>query len=371
MTDLFEAETATTTTLDLRRLQRNKRRATRRKWTLVVSAVAIVIFALGASVAYNFVGTFEGSSNEIADYEGTGQGTLQVVVQSGDTGSDIATTLVDSGVIASRAAFLQEWNSNPDSQSVVPGYYWMHREMKAEYALQSLLDPSNRDVRNLTIPEGLTKAQTYEKIASITATSVDAVEAAAKDTDALGLPAIAKGDLEGWLAPATYEFDPDVTPAIVLKRMVAQTIQRLDDAGVEEGNREKVLNIASLVEREAKLDEDRPKVASVIYNRLKQDMMLQLDATLKYHLKDAGATLTADQLKSDDPYNTYTHAGLPPGPIASPGVESIDAAVNPAKTKYIFYVTVNLDTGKTKYAEDYPTFLKYKKEYQKWAKANG
>ena len=370
MTDLFEAETATTTTLDLRRLQRNKRRATRRKWTVVVSAVAIVVFALGASVAYNFVGTFEGSSNEIADYEGTGQGTLQVIVKPGDTGSDIATTLVDQKVVASRAAFLQEWNSNADSQSVVPGYYWMHREMKAEYALQSLLDPSNRDVRNLTVPEGLALADTYEKIAAITATSAADVEAAAKDTAALGLPKGAKGNLEGWLFPATYQFDPGVTPAVVLKTMIAKTIQTLDDAGVAESDRENVLIVASLVEKEAKLDEDRAKVASVIYNRLKIDMPLGLDSTLKYYLEDTGATLSAEELATDNPYNTYQNVGLTPGPIASPGAESIDAAVNPAKTKYVYFVTVNLDTGKTKYAADYPTFLKYKKEYQKWANAH-
>src|SRR3954454_10025092 len=109
MTDLFEAETATTTTLDLRRLQRNKRRATRRKWTLAVSAVALVIFALGASMAYNFVGTFKGSGSSIADYEGTGQHQVQVIVNSGDTGAAIGATLHEFGVIASRQAFLQEW----------------------------------------------------------------------------------------------------------------------------------------------------------------------------------------------------------------------------------------------------------------------
>jgi len=370
MTDLFEAETATTTTLDMRRLQRNKRRATRRKWTLVVSAVAIVVFAMGGSIAWNFVKTFESSGSQIADYEGTGQGRIQVIVNPGDTGSDIATTLLDQDVIASRQAFLQEWNANPDSQSVVPGYYFMQREMKAEYALQALLDPGNRDLRSVTIAEGLTADTIYERIAAITESSKDEVEAAAKDTEALGLPAAADGNIEGWLFPAKYEFNPGVTPTEALKRMVSQTVQTLDDYGVPEGDREDILTVASLVEKEAKLDEDRPLIASVIYNRLKTDMTLGLDSTLKYYIKDAGATLTADQLASDNPYNTYKNTGLPPGPIASPGAASIEAALEPAKTKYTFFVTVNLDTGETKYAEDYPTFLKYKKEYQKWAKAN-
>jgi len=371
MTDLFEAETATTTTLDMRRLQRNKRRATRRKWTLVVSAVGIVVLALGASVAWNFVGTFQTSEDVVADYEGTGQGTLQVIVNSGDTGSDIATTLHDSGVIASRAAFLQEWNSNPDSESIVPGYYLMHREMKAEFALQALLDPNNRELRTITVPEGASLATFRDRIASITGASTDQVDAAMKDTDALGLPAEAKGNLEGWLFPSTYEFNPGVTPNEVLTKMVATTVAMLDKYDVAPKDREKILTVASLVEKEAKLDEDRPKIASVIYNRLDQEMPLGFDSTLKYVLPDAGTILTKSELATDSPYNTHINAGLPPGPIASPGEESISAAVSPADTNYLFFVTVNLDTGETKYAKDFPTHQKYVKELNAWLKENG
>ena len=372
MTDLFEAETATTTTLDLRRLQRNKRRATRRKWTLAVSAVAIVVFALGGSVAWNFVGTFRGTSSAVSDYAGTGQGHVQVIVNAGDTGSKIATTLLDSGVIASRQAFLQEWNSNPDSQSVVPGYYLMHHEMKAEYALQSLLDPGNRDLRAITVPEGSSLDTFYTKIAAITGATCDEVKAAAADTKALGLPAEANGKIEGWLFPAHYEFNPGVTPTEVLVQMVATTVQKLDDLGVPTKDREKILTVASLIEKEAKLDVDRPKIASVIYNRVNQGMPLGLDSTIKYIApKSTGAFVTAKEKQIDSPYNTYLNAGLPPGPIASAGEASIEAALNPAKTHYLFFVTVNLDTGKTKYATTYPGHQKNVKELNKWVAAHG
>ena len=371
MTDLFEAETATTTTLDLRRLQRNKRRATRRKWTLVVSSVAIVVFALGASVAYNFVGTFKGGGTEIADYEGTGQGTLQVIVNSGDTGADIATTLADSGVVASRSAFLKEWNANPDAQSIVPGYYLMHREMKAEYALQSLLDPNNRELRGITVPEGSSLDTFKQRIASITGATESQVADAMEDTEALGLPEQANGNLEGWLFPAHYDFNPGVTPTEVLSKMVATTVQKLDEAGVAPKDYEKTLTVASLIEREAKLDEDRPKIASVIYNRVDTDMPLQLDATIKFIAPDSkGAFVTAEEKQIDSPYNTYMYPGLPPGPIASPGAASIEAALNPADTDYLFYVTVNLDTGETKYAKTFPGHQKNVKELNTWIKAN-
>jgi len=371
MTDLFEADTATTTTLDLRRLQRNQRRAKRRKWTLVVSALAIVIFALGGSVAWNFVKTFESGGTTIADYEGSGQGQLQIVVNSGDTGSDIATTLMDSGVIASRQAFLTEWNSNPDSQSIVPGFYLLHREMKAEYALQSLLDPNNRELRTVTVPEGASLATFTQKIASITGADVKEVEAAMEAIKASGLPAEAAGNLEGWLFPSTYEFNPGVTPTEVLTRMVATTTGKLDALGVAPEDREKVLIIASLIEKEAKLDVDRAQIASVIYNRLAVDMPLGLDSTVKYIAPSEGVFTSEEDRASDSPYNTYKVVGLPPGPIASPGDASLEAAVNPGSTDFMYFATVNLDTGETKYATTYTDHQKNVKELQQWVRDNG
>lgn len=372
MTDLFEAEAATTTTLDMRRLQRNKRRATRRKWTLVLAAAAIVVFGLGASTAWNFVKSFETTSATVADYEGSGQGQLQVIVNPGDTGADIATTLFESGVVASRQAFLQEWNSNPDSQSIVPGYYLMHKEMKAVFALQALLDPDNRELRSVTVPEGSSVDVFVQKIATVTGATEAEVLAAMKDTEALGLPAEAEGNLEGWLFPATYEFNPGVTPTEVLTKMVAKTIATLDDIGVPENDRQKILIVASIIEREALLDEDRPKIASVIYNRLAIDMKLEMDSTVKYIAKDSeGVYITKEEKAIDSQYNTYKYTGLPPGPIASPGAASIEAALHPEETKFLFFVTVNPETGETKYAKDYPTHQKYTKELNAWTKEHG
>ncbi|PKQ18135.1 MAG: aminodeoxychorismate lyase, partial [Actinobacteria bacterium HGW-Actinobacteria-8] len=200
MTDLFEAEATTTTSLDLRRVQRLQRRSTRRKWALVFIAVGLVLTALGGSVAYNFVTTtFASNSSEIADYEGLGQGTVQVVIEPGDTGTDIAATLYGQGVVASEQAFIDAAKANPDSSGIKPGFYFMQREMKAEYALLALLDPNNRDLRKITIPEGKSIDYYFDKIASLTGATLDEVTAAAEDTEALGLPAEADGNLEGWL----------------------------------------------------------------------------------------------------------------------------------------------------------------------------
>ncbi|WP_144268275.1 endolytic transglycosylase MltG [Demequina sp. NBRC 110055] len=373
MTDLFEAESTTTTSLDLRRLQRQKRRAARRKWTAIISVVAVVLLAIGMSVAYNFVSSFGGGGGDdsVADFEGAGQGVVQVVIEPGDSGYDIAQTLYEAGVVASTDAFIQEANSRPDeAQSITPGYYFMQKEMKAEYAMDALLDPANRDELKITIPEGYRVDYYLQSIANLTEYSLEDVEAIAEDTDALGLPEVADGNLEGWLFPSTYTFTPDVQPAEVLSTMIAQTVKTLDKYDVAEEDRQEIVTVASLIEKEAKLDEDRPMIAGVIYNRLEIDMPLQLDATIKYLSPSEGAFTTTEEREIDSPYNTYMYAGLPPGPIANPGEASIEAAVNPAEHDYLYYVTVNLNTGETVYAETYDEHLKNVDQLQAWIAEN-
>lgn len=371
MTDLFEAEATTTTSLDLRRLQRMQRRATRRKWALALISVGLVLTAISGSVVYNFLQTtFERTETTVADYEGNGQGSVTVVIESGDTGSDMATALFDEGVVKSEQAFINEFNKNPDSASIKPGYYFMQREMKAEYALLALLDPNNRDLRKITVPEGKTVEFYYEKIADGLGVPIEEVREAAKDTVALGLPAEANGNLEGWLFPDTYSFNPGTTPADALREMIKVTIKVLDDAGVLPENRESVLTVASLVEREAKLAVDRPLIAGVIYNRLTNGMRLELDSTVKYISPSEGVFTSDEERASDSPYNTYKVTGLPPGPIAGPGAASIDAAVHPAQHTYLFFVTVDLLTGTTMYAETFPQHQQNVQVLQAWIAAN-
>ncbi len=373
MTDLFEAEVATTTTLDLRRLQRQQRRATRRKWTLVLSAVGLVVLAIGGSAALNFVkDTFAVDESVVADYEGVGTGTVTVIVEAGQSGSDIAKTLYEAGVIASEQAFINVASAQGSgANQIKPGHYFMARQMKAEYALLYLLDDDRRDVRKITIPEGNRVEYYFQKIADLTGYSLEDVEKAAADHDAIGLPPEAQGSIEGWLFPATYQFNPGVSPTDVLSAMVTKTQQTLQAQGVPRDQWLRVLTIASLIEREAKLDVDRPLISGVIHNRLNSGMKLELDATVKYFAPSEGAFVTADDKKIDNPYNTYMYAGLPPGPIAGPGAKSIEAAWLPAEHSYVFYVTVDLWTGETRYAETYPEHLKNVEILRAWYAEHG
>ncbi len=372
MTDLFEAETTTTTSLDLRRLQRQKRRATRRKWALVLVSLGLVLVAMGGSIAYNFVqGALEKEDVGVADYEGLGQGTIQVEIKPGDTGAMIAQTLYDNDVVASVQAFTKVYSDSADAQGIKPGFYFMQRQMKAEYALALLLDSNNRDLRKINVPEGKTLPFYFQKIADLTGATVDEVKAAAEDTEKLGLPAEANGNLEGWLFPATYEFNPGVTPTAVLQAMVKKTIDVLDAQGVAPENRQTILTIASLVEMEAKLPEDRPLIAGVIYNRLDQGWKLELDSTVKYVSPDTeGAFITNDEKAIDSPYNTYMYAGPPPAPISGAGESSIAAAVAPASHDYMFFVTVNLHTGETAYAATISDHQKNVQQMRAWIDAN-
>src|SRR5690606_27991949 len=141
-----------------------------------------------------------------------------------------------------------------------------------------------------------------------------------KDPQDFGVP---KGvdRLEGWLFPATYTFEPDITAKKAIQTMVDQTIKELDKLKVPKADREDVLIKASLVEREAGREEDRPKMASVIENRLEHDWTLGIDASVAYGLDKSGLDLTKSELNSkDNPYNTRVLLGLPPTPISSPGL---------------------------------------------------
>lgn len=372
MTDLFEIEVPTTTTsLELRRLQRDMRRRQRRIRTLIAAAIGIVVFALAASAAWNFVQAFKPESGGVADFEGSGQGQVQIIINPGDDGAAIAQTLYENGVVASTEAFILATYNNPDAaMSIQPGYYVLPKEMKAETALGALLDTDRRITKDITIPEGYRLTQILDRVASITGYSIEEVEMAAADYDALGLPEEAGDNLEGWLFPSTYRFNPDIHPSEALAKMVETTVSILENNEVPRDQWERTLIVASLVEREAGSDADRKLVSSVIENRLAINQPLEFCSTIRYFLP-GGLGVTNAETQTPNEYNTYLNPGLPPGPIASPGEASIQAAIDPAETNYMYFVTVNPTTGETRFATTYPEFQQAKAEFKQWCNENG
>jgi len=179
---------------------------------------------------------------------------------------------------------------------------------------------------------------------------------------AIGLPDYAEGNAEGYLFPATYDLGPKDTPESILTAMVDRWRQAADDVDLEGAAEEleysphELMTVASLIQAEAR-GEYMPKVARVLYNRLETDGpptygLLQLDATVNYALdRQRSARTTEEDRQTESPYNTYLNTGLPPGPIESPGEEAMEAATAPADGPWFYYVTVNLRTGETKFAE--------------------
>ena len=173
--------------------------------------------------------------------------------------------------------------------------------------------------------------------------------------------------LEGFLYPSTYYFDENASEKEVLSVMLSlfnkvYTDKLRDRLKELKMTIEQVVNLASIVEKEAVLDEDRPIIASVFYNRLKIGMPLQSDATIQYIFKERKKIVTYKDLEIDSPYNSYKNKGLPPTPIASPGIKSIEATLYPEKTEYLYFVA-KMDGGNN-YSTNYEDHLKYEKEYK-------
>ena len=320
-----------------------ERRKRRRRRIFLPLLVLVLIAAVGAGA---LIGgrSLTGKFGTTPDFTGTGSGEALVVVQPGDTATDIAATMVKQGVVKSEKAFSKAAKDDSRALGIQPGTYKLHREMSGAAALALILDPTARLLSRVTVPEGLTVKDTLALIASKSKISLASLQKAAKDTAALELPSYAKGRLEGFLFPETYDLEPDTTAAGLLKSMVDQYKAKVEDAGLVSKAKSvnltpyELLTVASLVEKETQQPDERGKVARVVYNRLDQDLFLGIDATILYGLGRSKGGLSAADLAKDTPYNNRIHKGLPPTPIANPGLASFEAAAAPAAGPWLFYV---------------------------------
>ena len=347
-----------------RRAQR-RRRTGKRRLIVLLLALGLVVGALFAAIGVLLpLVTGPSTTN---DYVGAGSGIVSVVVHDEDATRTIGAALEKAVVVKSAKAFIDVAAKNPRSLSIQPGTYTLHAHMSAVSALAMLLDPANRKVPRVTIREGLWSSETISALSAATGRPLADYQAALKNPAALGLPAGAKGNVEGYLFPATYEFGSNITAAEQLHTMVAKSLEELGKIGVTSDRMQRVLTIASIVEAEASASADRPKVARVIENRLAKPMRLQLDTTVSFISHHRGKLGTTDaERASKSPYNTYLVDGLPPGPIDSPGLSAMQAAVSPASGPWIYFVAVNPDTGETRFAVDAAGHAANVRLFQAW-----
>lgn len=294
------------------------------------------------------------------DYEGFGTGEVQVEVKAGDNGAAISRTLVDAGVVASFDAFYQLSLSDSRAQQIQPGMYQLRKRMSASAALDALLDPSTKIQAKVTIPEGARLGQIVELVDKNTHIAAADLEEVLENPTNIGLPDSAEGNPEGFLFPDTYFVAPNTTAESLLTEMATRSKNVTKELNIETRARElgmtehEILTMASILEYEGKLEDDLPKIARVLYNRLEIDMPLQLDSTVSYVSKRAGDVWTTPEERADPSlYNTYQHTGLPPGPIGSAGKKTIEAALNPAEGSWLYFLAIDLDTGETAFSDTY------------------
>lgn len=357
---------------------RGTRPKRRRRWVGWVVGPLSVLLVLGigaTAVFFAFEPQIRGlfGTEESDDFDGTGSEEVVITISAGDIGGDVAQTLFDSGVTKSVGVFYSLLLENPEV-SFIPGSYAVKTQMSAQSALDALLDPANKREQTVLLREGQSINQALELISAGTSIPLDQLTSAATDLASFGVPAEAP-NLEGYLFPATYTFEPGLDARSVLQQMVDRTFQALDAAGVAPADRHRVLTLAALIQREAgPIAEDFYKVSRVFTNRLETPgWKLESDATVSYGTGNTD-TINTTQAERDDasnPYNTYANPGLPIGPIGAAGELAIDAALNPVDGPWFFFVVVNLDTGETAFSTTFEEHQAAVARLAAWCRSTG
>jgi len=308
---------------------------------------------------------------------------VRVTIPPGVDSRQIAEILQQHGIIRNADVFRYYLVYKKQGSKFQAGEYDMVPGMELDRIIDVLNNGETvkEEVIRFTIPEGFTVKQIAEKLSEQGWVDYEAfLEAAGRagDYKSRATEAIPRDSrlihvLEGYLFPETYELKKQSSETDIIGVMVKELdnkLAALPDGWQEQMNRlgltlHEILTVASLIEREVVLDEERPLVASVIYNRLKAGQPLQIDATVQYLLDKPKERLLYEDLQIESPYNTYLHKGLPPGPIASPSLASIQAALFPAESNYFYYVTKKDGSNGHLFAETYEQHIRNIEESRK------
>jgi UPF0755 protein len=270
------------------------------------------------------------------------QGPLMVMIPPHEGLLGIANRLLEAQVIRSRVAFVAGTLVRGAPRHLKAGEYEVPRDANA-WAIIALLESGRVRQHAILHPEGATVAELARALEAERLADVDAVTRVAADRKFLDAHGIEGPSVEGYLFPDTYQFVRGMTAEEMLGKMVQRMRTKLTpeirararDMGL---STHQLLTLASIIEREAIVKDEQRVVAAVFWNRLKIGMPLQADPTVQYAVAKERRALSRADLAVDHPYNTYVRSGLPPGPIASPGLGAIDAALDPAPVKYLYFV---------------------------------
>jgi len=354
----------------LRESDETPRRRSRKRWIGWTAGIALV-GVLGAIVISLFASGFFAPPSD--DFTGSGTGEVLFTISEGEIGDEIANNLVTAGVIKSFEPFYALLLPPNPEVVFVPGVYALKEGMSAYLALQGLADPANRVENKVVIPEGVSLTVALATMSESLNIPLADFETAASDVASFGLPAEAT-TLEGFIFPATYTFNPGVTAIEVLTTAVNESLATLDALGVPAEDRWRTIVMASIIQRESGSPDNDYKVARVFQNRIDQGMTLGSDVTTCYGAGLVGKDciyITQDQLDdASNLYNTRLLPGLPIGPISNPGKIAMDAARNPADGPWLFFVTINLQTGETVFSETVDEHDAAAALYEEWLAAH-
>jgi UPF0755 protein len=378
--------------LGLRPESRTERRANRRKararrgfgcFAVLISLAVVAALLAGIALGFGRGRQYVEKLFSAPDYTGEGTGTVTVEILAGQSSKSIGDTLQKKDVVKSSKAFERAARDDVRSKSIQAATYTLRKQMSASAALALLLDPARSVlVTRVSIPAGRTKAETLAAIQASKAAKTaklppGSLAAALARPQTLGLPSYANNNPEGFLYPGTYDIPKGATATTVLKQLTAQYAKVAKQLDLERTARAKKLDpyqaviVASIVAAETNRKEDYPKVARVIYNRLLAGRKLQMDSTIHYVVgRDGGIFTTDEQRQNPSPYNTYRYEGLPPGPINSPNIDTLRAALHAAKGEWMYFTLVDLDTGETAFASTGEEHQANVDKLQRWCAAH-
>ncbi len=336
--------------------------------TLKVAAIVVLSLAIifiSQRALFHYLNTASASSGQPVTF----------VVAENESVNSVASRLQDAGLIRSGTYFKIKMRlSNADSK-LKAGRFTLEKGMSVNQIINALTTASNVQVINVRFQEGWRTEQFAEQLVQdgliqTTDQFTQAIQNGTWNYDFLASRPNTTS-LDGFLFPDTYQFRADATPDDIINTMLQNYEKRVPTSEQAKAqalglNLYQVMIVASIVEREAVVPEERPIIASVYYNRLKKNMPLQADPTVQYAIGKSGdwwPQVKPSDLTVQSPYNTYQNPGLPPGPICNPSLASIQAALNPAKTDYLYFVAKGDGSGEHVFAKTYDEQLQNIKKY--------
>lgn len=338
---------------------------------IVMLVTVFLVYKVGTTM-FNYARQMTSQSSD-GDYEATGE-TVSILIPEGSSTKEIAKLLNEKGLISSTLLFRMKSKSEGLDGSFKQGTYEFDKGMDDNTIMEMLQQGAKQSEKNkITIPEGYTieqiSAYLEEKGIVTAADFKDNVNNGKYNYAFLSDVPVRKNYLEGYLFPDTYFLNDGATSEDIINKM----LKRFDDVYNEDYKKavesskyslDEIITIASIIEAEIQVPEEREIASGVIYNRMEEEMPLQMCSTVLYAMGKRKDGLLLEDLEIDSPYNTYKNAGLPKGPISNPGEAAIKAAIYPQENDFLFFVLKAEDQGEHVFTKTYDEFLAAKEKYK-------